>query len=56
MSKLTFYEQVGIVIPGSALLFGLLFYFPALKDMIAKDGISLGDFGVFCCWPTLRGN
>ena len=28
---MTFYEQVGIVIPGSVFLVGLLFYFPALK-------------------------
>ena len=47
MSKLTFYEQVGIVIPGSVLLFGLVLYFPALRDTLAKDGISVGELGVF---------
>jgi len=43
MSKLTFYEQVGIVIPGSVLLVGLLFYFPGLSALMAKDGVTLGQ-------------
>lgn len=47
MKKLTFYEQVGIVIPGSVLLFGLLFFFPTLKELLAKDGISVGQLGIF---------
>jgi hypothetical protein len=47
MKKLTFYEQVGIVIPGSVLLFGLLFFFPSLKDLLTKDGISFGQLGIF---------
>lgn len=47
MKKLTFYEQVGIVIPGAVLLFGLLFYYPTLKDLFTKDGISIGGLGIF---------
>jgi hypothetical protein len=47
VKKLTFYEQIGIVIPGSVLLFGLFFFFPSLRNLLAKDGISLGQFGVF---------
>jgi hypothetical protein len=44
---MTFYEQVGIVIPGSVFVFGLLFFFPALQPVLTKDGVSLGDFGIF---------
>jgi hypothetical protein len=44
---MTFYEQVGIVIPGSVFLLGLLFYFPALHALITKDGVTLGQFGIF---------
>ena len=44
---MTFYEQVGIVIPGSVFLVGLLFYFPALNALMAKDGVTLGEFGIF---------
>src|SRR5262245_1932027 len=44
---MTFYEQVGIVIPGSVFLVGLLFYFPALHELMAKDGVTLGQFGIF---------
>lgn len=47
MKKLSFYEQVGIVIPGAVVLFGLLFYFPPLVAILAKDGISVGGLGVF---------
>ena len=47
MNKLTFYEQVGVVIPGSVLMVGLLFYFPALNALVAKDGVTLGQFGIF---------
>src|SRR5580692_5546448 len=44
---MTFYEQVGIVIPGAVLMVGLLFYFPALNALVAKDGVTLGQFGIF---------
>jgi hypothetical protein len=44
---MSFYEQVGLVIPGAVLLFGLLFYFPALNALLAKDGISVGQLGIF---------
>jgi hypothetical protein len=47
MKKLTFYEQVGIVIPDVVLLFGLLFFVPSLKDVLAKDGVSIGQLGIF---------
>src|ERR1044072_8900481 len=47
MAKLTFYEQVGIVIPGSVLMAGLLFFFPALNALVPKDGVTLGQFGIF---------
>jgi hypothetical protein len=47
VNKLTFYEQVGIVVPGSVFMFGLLFFFPALQTVLTKDGVSLGDLGIF---------
>ena len=47
MQKMTFYEQLGIVIPGSVFVFGLLLYFPALKTMAGEDGMSVGEFGLF---------
>jgi len=47
VNKITFYEQVGIVIPGSVFMFGLLLFFPALQTALTKDGVSLGDFGIF---------
>jgi hypothetical protein len=47
VNKPTFYEQVGIIIPGAVFLVALLFYFPALNSLMAKDGVSLGQFGIF---------
>ena len=47
MNKLTFYEQVGIVIPGSVFLFGLLLFFPVLQTVLTKDGVSFGELGIF---------
>jgi hypothetical protein len=51
MDKLTFYEQVGIVIPGSVLLAGLLFLFPILNAYVPKEGVTLGQFGI-CNYPA----
>jgi hypothetical protein len=47
VNKMTFYEQVGLVIPGSVFLVGLLVYFPALNAFLGKDGVSVGQFGIF---------
>jgi hypothetical protein len=49
VNKMTFYEQVGvgIVIPGSVFVFGLLFFFPRAPDGVEKSRVSLGDFGIF---------
>lgn len=47
MKKLSFYEQVGIVTPGSVFLFGMMFYLPGLRDILSKDGVSIGGLGIF---------
>jgi len=47
MKKLSFYEQVGIVIPGAVFLFGLIFLAPELKDIFGKGGFSVGGLGIF---------
>jgi hypothetical protein len=47
VNKITFYEQVGIVIPGSVFMFGVLLFFPTLQTVLTKNGMNLGDFGIF---------
>ncbi len=47
MNKLSFYDQAGIVTPGAVFLFGMMFYKPALRDVFAKDGVSVGGLGIF---------
>lgn len=47
IKKFSFYEQVGIIMPGSVFLFGVMFYLPEFKDVFAKDGVSVGGLGIF---------
>lgn len=48
MKKLSFYEQVGILIPGGVLLFGVIFFLPGVRAVLtAGDGISVGGLGIF---------
>ena len=54
MSNFSFYEQVGIVIPGAVFLFGIMFYLPDLQGVFTKDGFSVGGLGIFViiCTPS----
>lgn len=47
MKELSFYEQVGLVIPGSVLLFGLVILFPQLQQAASAQGITVGALGIF---------
>lgn len=47
MNKISFYDQAGIITPGAVLLFGMMFYNPGLRDILAKDGVSVGGLGIF---------
>jgi hypothetical protein len=47
MNKLSFYDQVGVIIPGAVFLFGMMFCVPGLRDVFAKDGVSIGGLGIF---------
>ena len=38
--KPTFYEQLGIIIPGSILMFGLVLYYPELKLLTTKGKVT----------------
>jgi hypothetical protein len=46
MLKLSFYEQIGIVIPGALFLVGAVILVP-LTDYVDLKNISLGSFGLF---------
>lgn len=47
MKELSFYEQAGLVVPGSGLLLGVLVLEPNLQPFFVGDGISIGGLGVF---------
>ena len=44
---LSFHEQTGILIPGAALVFALLFFFPEFRQLFFSDGVSIGGLGLF---------
>ena len=43
----SFYEHSGILVPGAALVFGLLFFFPEFRALFFSDGVSVGGLGLF---------
>lgn len=47
MNKLSFYEQVGIVIPGALFLTALIIFSPSVVPGLMISDISIGEFGVF---------
>jgi hypothetical protein len=47
MNKPTVYEQLGIIIPGAVLIFGLMLFFPSVREAVSANGVSLGELGVY---------
>jgi hypothetical protein len=47
MRNLSFYEQTGIVIPGSVLLFAVVLLAPELRSLFEQGGITIGGLGIF---------
>jgi hypothetical protein len=47
MAKLTFYEQVGVVIPGAIFLAVLVILVPGMQSYVSLSSITAGDFGIF---------
>jgi hypothetical protein len=42
-----FYEYAGIIIPGAVLLMVLVLFFPESRALFSKEGVTLGEFGLF---------
>jgi len=47
VKNLTFYEQVGILIPGSVLLASIGMLIPTLQPTISGNGVTVGALGLF---------
>lgn len=47
MKELSFYDTVGLVLPGSIVLFAAMYLLPDLRPFFAKDGLSVGGLGLF---------
>lgn len=55
-SKFDAYEIIGIITPGSIILFGLALLFPDLKALFFEQGFSLGDLGLFLVLSFVAGH
>ncbi|WP_372069608.1 hypothetical protein P7L75_00855 (plasmid) [Tistrella mobilis] len=56
IKTLNLYEQVGIVFPGSTVIFGLFFVSPEIKAIFVREGFSIGDFGLFVTVSYVAGH
>lgn len=55
-SKFDAYELIGVIAPGSILLFGLALLFPELKALFFEQGFSVGDLGLFLVLSFIAGH
>jgi len=53
--KLDPYEYLGLVVPGSVVAFVLTLVAPDVREVIAKDGIDLGGFGLIVLISLVAG-
>ena len=42
-----FYEYAGFIIPGAVLVMAVVWLFPESRALVGKDGVTLGEFGLF---------
>ncbi len=42
-----FYEYAGILVPGAVFIIGLLWLFPDGRALLSKEGVTLGELGLF---------
>ena len=55
-SKFDAYEIIGVIAPGSILLFGFALLFPDLKALFFEQGFSVGDLGLFLVLSFVAGH
>lgn len=55
-SKFDAYEIIGVITPGSLLLFGLTLLFPDLSALFFTQGFSVGELGLFLVLSFVAGH
>lgn len=55
MQRLDYYEFLGYLAPGGALLFGISRIYPKVCDSISTTGLSFGDLGIFIVLSYVAG-
>jgi hypothetical protein len=56
MQNISFYEQVGIIVPGTVFLLGVMFLLPDLQTVLKANDLSVGGFGVVVIISYAAGN
>ena len=54
--EFSFYEFTGVLLPGTTLLFGLIWLFPNLQPILTSKELSLGSLGLFVIAAYLSGH
>lgn len=50
------YEYVGVIAPGSVIMFGATMIYPDLKALISGDGVTIGGLGIFIILAYIVGH
>lgn len=54
--KLDAYEIIGVVAPGSIVVFAGLFFFPEMRHFLVADGLTAGGLGLFVILSFVAGH
>lgn len=50
------YEYVGVIAPGSVIMFGAILIYPDLKELISGEGVTIGGLGIFIILAYIVGH
>ncbi len=50
------YEYVGVIAPGSIIMFGATLIYPDLKELISGEGVTIGGLGIFIILAYIVGH
>jgi hypothetical protein len=54
--KFNAYEYIGVIAPGSVIMFGATMVYPDLKALISGDGVTIGGLGIFIILAYIVGH
>lgn len=54
--KFNAYEYVGVIAPGSVIVFGATLIYPDLKELLSAEGVTIGGLGIFIILAYIVGH